>query len=246
MTRPTGDPSAADRSTADRSTADRSAVIIDEAVEPTAALLEQRVGSIAPGAGTNAPPCAARPGRPRSAAADEAILDATVDRFAELGFEGVSIEAVAEQAGVAKSTVYRRYPTKIDLIMAAWQHCSPEAEIPIDTGTIEGDLLAAAHRLRAVFTATDVGRAVPSALLAAARFPEFADAHHRFIADRRAPMLATVERAIERGELRADTDPALLMDLVTGPIFYRAFNTGGTLTDDDLDALVTHALAAFR
>jgi hypothetical protein len=62
----------------------------------------------------------------------------------------------------------------------------------------------------------------------------------------RPPRLATVEHAIERGDLGAETDPNLLIDLITGPIFYRAFNTGGTLTDDDLAAIVTHALASFR
>ena len=191
------------------------------------------------------PPCP-RPGRPRSAAADEAILGATVELFAELGFEGVSIEAVAEQAGVAKSTVYRRYPTKIDLVMAAWGHCSPQADGPIDTGGIDGDLLVAAHRLRTVFTESAVGRAVPSALSAAARFPAFAEAHHSFIAARRAPVRAAVERAVARGELRADTDALLLIDLVSGPIFYRAFNSGGTLTDADLEAIVAHAVASFR
>lgn len=198
-----------------------------------------------PGGGV-AGACGPRPGRPRSAAADQAILDATIDLFADLGFEGVSIEAVAERAGVAKSTVYRRYPTKIDLIMASWQGCGPDLEAPIDTGAIDSDLLAAAHRLRSVFTESRKGKAVPAALSAAARFPEFAEAHHAFLGERRAPILATVTGAVARGELRADTDPELLIDLVTGPIFYRAFNSGGTLTDDDLVAIVTHALASFR
>lgn len=198
--------------------------------------------------GSGAPAaCAPRPGRPRSAAADAAILDATIELFADLGFEGVSIEAVAERAGVAKSTVYRRYPSKIDLVMAAWRHGSPHTEDPVDTGTVDGDLLAAAHRLRTVFLQSPIGRAVPSALAAAARFPEFADAHGAFVTSRRAPVLAAVERAIARGELRSDTDPALLVDLVTGPLFYRAFAThGGALTDDDLAAVVTHAVASFR
>jgi AcrR family transcriptional regulator len=200
------------------------------------------VGPSLPGEVT--PPCAARPGRPRSVAADEAILDATLDLFADRGFEGVSIEAVAEQAGVAKSTVYRRYPTKIELVMGAWRHAAPIADVALATGSLHGDLLVSAHRLRTVFTQSPAGRAVPSALAAAARFPEFAEAHHRFIADRRAPMLATVEHAIERGDLRPDTDATLLIDLITGPIFYRAFNTGGTLTDADLDALDLHGFAA--
>jgi AcrR family transcriptional regulator len=190
--------------------------------------------------------CGPRPGRPRSAAADEAILAATVDLFADLGFDGVSIEAVAERAGVAKSTVYRRYPTKIDLVIASWHHCCPEDERPVDTGGGDGDLLAAAHRLRAVFTESRVGRAMPSALAAASRFPEFAEAHRAFVADRRAPVFAAVERGVARGELGPDTDPELLIDLVTGPIFYRAFKSGGGLTDPDLEAIVSHALASFR
>ena len=73
-------------------------------------------------------------------AADAAILDATIELFADLGFEGVSIEAVAERAGVAKSTVYRRYPSKIDLVMAAWlaflksRLLLPEPAMPVGWG----------------------------------------------------------------------------------------------------------------
>jgi len=216
--------------------------VSDPAVTPTTAAGVLRAAAVD---GPGGPACPTR-GRPRSVAADEAILDATLDLFADRGFEGVSIEAVAEQAGVAKSTVYRRYPTKIDLVMAAWRHCSPDAEGPIETGSIDTDLLAAAHRLRAVFTQSAIGRAIPSALAASARFPEFAEAHHAFIADRRAPILATVEHAVAAGRLRPDTDPVLLIDLISGPIFYRALNSGGTLTDADLEAIVTHALASFR
>ena len=190
--------------------------------------------------------CTPRVGRPRSVAADTAILDATVELFADLGFEGVSIEAVAERAGVAKSTVYRRYPTKIDLVMAAWEDCSSGPATAVDTGSLTDDLVAAAQHLRAVFTESRLGRAVPSALAAKARFPEFGEAHDRFIAARRAPMVAMIERSIEAGALRPDTDAQLLIDLITGTIFYRAFNTGGSLADDHLRALVDHAVDSFR
>jgi AcrR family transcriptional regulator len=189
---------------------------------------------------------APRPGRPRSAQADAAILDATVDLFADLGFEGTSIEAVAERAGVAKSTVYRRYPTKIDLVMAAWLHCSPGVEPSYDTGRVESDLLAAAHKIRWVYTESPVGRAIPSALVAAARFPEFAQAYRAFLVERRAPVVAAVEAAIARGELAADADADVVVDLVIGPVFYRSLTTQARLTDDDLVGLVEHAVAAFR
>ena len=125
------------------------------------ATAERRPAGDRPAAG---PPgraaCAGRPGRPRSAAADTAILDATIDLFAECGFEGVTMEAVAERAGVAKSTVYRRYPSKLDMIMAAWSDCSPDGdEVDVDTGSLELDLRSAAARLRRVFGSDPVGRA---------------------------------------------------------------------------------------
>jgi AcrR family transcriptional regulator len=189
---------------------------------------------------------AARPGRPRSARADAAILDATVELFADLGFEGTSIEAVAEQAGVAKSTVYRRYPSKIDLVMAAWLHGAPGVEPSYDTGRIEDDLVAAAQKVRWVYTESPVGRAIPSALVAAARYPEFAEAYRSFLVERRAPMVGAVAGAVARGELRPETDPDVVVDLVVGPIFYRALTTQARLADADLVELVETAVGAFR
>ena len=86
---------------------------------------------------------------------------------------------------------------------------------------------------------------MPSALAAAARFPEFDDAYRAFLIDRRAPMLAAVERGVERGELRPDVDPDVVVDLVVGPIYYRSFTTKARLGDDDLAVLVDEVVAAF-
>src|SRR5215831_11164328 len=90
---------------------------------------------------------AARPGRPRSPAADEAILDATVDLLAEQGFLGLSIEAVAARAGVAKTTIYRRWPTKDDLLMdaiACLKHAHPEPQ----GESLRDDLIDMISRMR--------------------------------------------------------------------------------------------------
>ncbi len=194
-----------------------------------------------------APPrCGPGPGRPRSAACDEAILVAAIDLFAELGFEGISFEAVAERAGVAKSTIYRRYPTKVDLVMGAWRFASPPPEQPAGTGSLLDDLTTFAVRMRWVLAESPVGRAVPAALAASARVPEFADAHRAFIDGRREPMVAMIERCSATGELRADTDPQLLLDLVIGTVFYRALTASPALADDDVAVLVAQVVSSFR
>ena len=87
------------------------------------------------------PATAERPrGRPRSAIADQSIREAAVDLFAERGFEGFSVEDVADRAGVSKATVYRRYPSKVDLVVEAGS-CLATDEIRFpDTGNLRDDV----------------------------------------------------------------------------------------------------------
>src|SRR5215475_3701301 len=90
---------------------------------------------------------AARPGRPRSPAADEAILDATVELLGELGFLALTIEAVAARAGVAKTTIYRRWPTKDDLLFDAVA-CIKGPPIDPPGESVRSDLLWMLTRMR--------------------------------------------------------------------------------------------------
>ena len=82
-----------------------------------------------------------RAGRPRSAEADDAILDAALDQFCDFGYDGLSVERVAAGAGVAKTTIYRRYPTKLDLVMAALARAKEGARAPVGSGSLRADLL---------------------------------------------------------------------------------------------------------
>jgi len=190
--------------------------------------------------------CGERRGRPRSIEADEAILGAALRQFADCGYEGVSVEAVAAEAGVAKSTIYRRYPTKADLLGAAAEHASERAGVATaDTGSVERDLLTLACKLRDALRSTEFGRSVPAVVAAAARHPEMAQMHREFIARRRRGAVAAVRRGIERGELGPDTDPDLLVDLVVGPVFYRLFLSGTPTTDAWLSDLVARAVRAY-
>jgi AcrR family transcriptional regulator len=164
-----------------------------------------------------------RLGRPRSVAADEAILDAAIASFIECGWGGLTIEGVAARAGVGKTTIYRRYPSRLDLILAAAERLAQEKGDAPDTGTLRSDLVALADAHLWMLTETRAGRAIPTMVAATARHPELAVAYAAFIGERRRISAAPFERAIARGELDADVDVPLLMDLLVAPLFYRAF-----------------------
>jgi AcrR family transcriptional regulator len=187
-----------------------------------------------------------RPGRPRSATADQAILDAALELFVEAGFEGLAVEHVAARAGVGKATIYRRYPGKIDLVIAA-ARCLTSATAPVsDTGTIDGDLRAIARGLVCLLTETVGGSAVAQVVAEVQRNDDLRRAHAEFVASRRVGTIEAVKRGIARGELRADTDAEMIADLIAGPIFYRHLMSGARLDNVFADHLVDQVLAGRR
>jgi AcrR family transcriptional regulator len=185
-----------------------------------------------------------RPGRPRSAEADAAILDAAIDAFIEGGWDGLSIEGVAASAGVGKTTIYRRYPTRLDLILAAAEKLAEDKGAAPDTGTLRGDLRALADAYLRMVDETRAGHAIPAMVAATARRPELAAAYREFVADRRRISAVPLARAVQRGELALEADPQLVLDLLVGPLFYRAFVSRQPLDDAYLDGLVDAVLRA--
>jgi AcrR family transcriptional regulator len=187
---------------------------------------------------------ARRPGRPRSAEADEAILEAAVDLFAEGGLDGLTVEGVAARAGVGKATVYRRYPCKVDLVIAASRCLAFNDEQP-DTGTTRGDLRAMVDGLIERLTTTALGRAMPMMVADRSRVPELAEAHRAIVAEKRAQHRQVVARGIDRGDFQPDVDPEAVIDAYVGPVFYRFLISDAPLDDDFVDALVDTVLRAF-
>ncbi len=197
-------------------------------------------------AAAGARPPEARPaGRPRSAEADRAIIDAAIDEFIEMGWDGLTVEGVAARAGVGKATIYRRYPSKLDLLLAAAELLAEEKGPLPDTGTLAGDLHALGRSYARTLTRTRAGRAIPATVAAMERSPEVARAHRQFVAARRAAMSALVTRAVERGELEPDVDAPLMVDMLVGPLFYRVLFSQEPVGDRVVDALVDRVLAAF-
>lgn len=184
-----------------------------------------------------------RKGRPRSEVADRAILDAALELFADAGFDGLTVEGVAARAGVGKATIYRRYPCKVDLVMASARFLTDVEAPQPDTGRVEDDLRATARGLVHLLTETAAGGAVRQIVAELDRNPELRRAHAEFIKGRRGGTIAAVRRGIDRGELADDTDPELVADLIGGPIFYRHLVTGARLDVGYADELVASVLA---
>ncbi len=187
-----------------------------------------------------------KPGRPRSAEADDAILEAAVELFAEGGLDGVTVEGVAARANVGKATIYRRYLSKVDLVIAASRSFTVDGDdAPLDTGSTRGDLRALVDGLVAMLTTTPLGRALPMMVADRARVPELAEAHRELIAEKRARHREVLQRGVDRGDLRADVDLELVIDSYVGPIFYRFLISDAPLDDAFASELVEHVLRAF-
>ena len=165
-----------------------------------------------------ADPEARRPGRPRSTEADEAILEAAVDLFAEGGFDGLTVEGVAARANVGKATIYRRYPCKVDLVIAASRcFALDDDDLAPDSGDTRTDLRALVDWLIEMVTTTPIGRVLPMMVADRARIPELAEAHRGLVAEKRARHRIVLQRGIDRGDLRADVDLEAVIDSYVGP-----------------------------
>jgi MFS family permease len=158
------------------------------------------------------------PGRPRSPEADRAILDAAIDLFIDEGYEGMSIEGVAARAGVGKTTIYRRWASKEELIVAAIDELIFEVE-PLDTGSLRRDLVDVITQLQVVMSSSRAGQVFPRMVPHVAAGTQLGRVYlQRVIAPRFELLRSVLARAAERGEVPADLDPELVRGLLVGPI----------------------------
>ena len=162
-----------------------------------------------------------RAGRPRSAESHQAILEATLALFAEVGLPGLSIEAIAERAGVGKTTIYRRWSSKEDMIKDALELFRSAYPIP-DTGDIRNDLLFIAREARDLFSRNPlVSKLVIKIMAEIKTRPEIYHAfHEKLVAPRMQQFRQMVEAAQVRGELRPDLDATLIVSLIFSSLVY--------------------------
>lgn len=175
-----------------------------------------------PAGGAPGPTGGAPRGRPRSVEADRAILTATADLLAERGLAAMSIEEVAARAGVGKTTIYRRWPSKGLLALDAFV-ISFRAEQPQpDTGSLRGDLLSALHVWVRAVTQTAMGPMLTGLIAEAQHDPELRGAwRDRVLEPMRTQHRVMLDRAIERGEIPATVDRDVVLDLFFGAAEHR-------------------------
>lgn len=166
-----------------------------------------------------------RPGG-RAARVRTAVLEAASELLMDVGYDRFSIDEVATRAGVHKTTIYRRWPTKAELIADAVRvHSAENVPIP-DTGNLQGDLQALTRSVVTNIGSEEGSRRSRSIVAAAAHSEELTESMHSFWADRLALSVPIIERAIDRGDLPAGTDPNLIIETVIGPIWIRLLLTG--------------------
>ncbi|MFJ6672461.1 TetR/AcrR family transcriptional regulator [Actinosynnema sp. NPDC091369] len=174
-------------------------------------------------------------GRPRSADIDRALTQATLDLLREIGFDALTLDAVASRAGVSRPALYRRWPTKLHLVA----HVLLTDVVPLadpDTGSAREDLLRLAKAL-----VGGLSWVVLAVHAEARRVPGLVDG---FLAERHALVDEVVRRGVARGELRAGVDPELVRDLLFGPLVYHWLATDETRPPEELFDLVWPLLSA--
>jgi AcrR family transcriptional regulator len=184
-------------------------------------------------------------GRPREERADRSIVRATLELIAEHGVGDLRMDDIAERARVGKATIYRRYRAKHELVTAAVAALVSEIKVP-DTGSTQRDLLELMRSAVDVYSGSVEAAAMPSLVDAMSRDVELARAvREGFLAGRRAALHAVLARGVERGDLRADLDFELALDVLGGPLFYRLLVTGGPIDRALAEGVVELILRGF-
>jgi AcrR family transcriptional regulator len=160
-------------------------------------------------------------GRPRSEGCRQKVLAAADTLFTRDGLARMSVDAVAQQAGVSKATIYRWWPNKAAIVMEALL-TSSEAEVYVPTSPYpEEDLIARVRRTVALFRGPR-GRVIASLIGQAQSDPEIAEAYRQhLLGPRRIAMRAAIQRAVDAGIYRPDIDFDLATDVLYGPLYQR-------------------------
>jgi AcrR family transcriptional regulator len=190
---------------------------------------------------------APRRGRPRSEKAKQAILTAARELLLDQGLHAMSMDDVAERAGVSKATIYRWWGSKellaLDALAAGWATPVPDARR--DTGSLRGDLLARFRPWQRQLNEQPFGRVVAGLVAEAQTDPEFAKLYlEHVIHPRREVTRALLVRAIGRGEIAADTDLEVALDLLYGPVYHRLLHQHAPITDRFVQQVVDAVIKA--
>ena len=190
-------------------------------------------------------PRTTRPGG-RTARTGAAVLAAAIEELSARDYADISVESIAARAGVHKTTVYRRWGSKVEIIKQALIGAAgTHIQVP-DTGSVDGDLLLLARAVQVVLSPPQ-GAAITTALIVGGlASTELAEVMRQFWEVRLEAISAIVDRAVSRGELSAGTDPVALMRTLAAPLYYQLLVARVPVTEADADLAAAATLAAAK
>lgn len=174
---------------------------------------------------------------PRIERTRRVVLEAAAKLIGECGFRGASIEAISDRCGVARSTIYRHWPDRSELLVdSVRQRMGPPHAAP--TGDLRADLIAVYRHLGHLISGRETGPMAAHFVAESTSDPEIAALHAKFMAARRAEISGLIVAAVDRGDLAADTDALQMTDDLTAAVFYRGLIRHEPIDDEWVEAHV--------
>ena len=178
---------------------------------------------------------------PRIERSRRLILSAALDLLGEVGFGKLTIEGVAARAGVGKSTIYRHWPGRLELIEDAVRLLKPEVALPA-SGPVRDRVVALLQQVATTLADSTWSRCLPAIIDAAERDPEVLDIHRRLTCERREVLIGLLAEGVASGEIAPGTDLCLLAETLVGPIIVRRLLFHEPFDPDDVPRLVDQVI----
>jgi TetR/AcrR family transcriptional regulator, regulator of autoinduction and epiphytic fitness len=178
---------------------------------------------------------------PRIERSRRIILEAVLEELGAVGYGPLTIEGVAARAKVGKSTIYRHWPGKLELVEDAFRTLKAPVAVPSE-GTLRSRVIDVIEQVACLIEQSTYSTCMPALIDAAERDPNVRDFHNRFSAERRAGLVALLRDAVASGELPASTDPEILADALVGPLILRRLMLGQTVGPADARQIVDQLL----
>ncbi len=171
------------------------------------------------------------------------VLTTAFELLSESGVGGFTVDEVARRSGVAKTTIYRHWPSREALVLDAASRISAEQDVP-DTGSLAGDVTAILTNIGYLLGTARWSSVVPSLVDVAERDPEFARIHGKIQRGHAAPLREVIERAAVRGEISATADPSHMISALMGPLYYRRWFSREPIDDEFVTAIVRNVTSS--
>jgi AcrR family transcriptional regulator len=175
----------------------------------------------------------------------KAVLTATFQLLSKTGLTGVSIDEVSRRSGVAKTTIYRHWPSRSALVLDACSRLKPKSEAP-DTGNLKDDVTVLALNLASRLRTARWATVLPSMIDAGERDPELANLHSRMHGEMTTAFRAVIERSQQRGELSRHRRSTEVVAMILGPLFYRRWFSREPLDEGFVKRVVESAVSGLK